>query len=214
MVPYAIEGFRAEVQRLEDHVGPPHCVVVAAGHVGAEGILAGVPARTVAAVVAQGDGFGEVDVEPAGLRDRRGDLRDLERVRETRPLMVVREDKHLRLAGEAPEGAGVQDPVAVALEARADGIGLLRARAASRGVGAGRALGEGGGLALFASPAVVPGVRPGSGVRSPVGEDQSTDGLAGHGRRPPLRPSVLAHFIAALMAALTGGTVVADLSKS
>ena len=122
----AVEGLGAEVERRQHDVGAPDGVVVAVGEVGVEGVLGGVAARTVAAVVAEGDGLGERDVEPQRPGDGGGDLGDLEGVGEAGALVVVGEDEDLGLAGEAPEGGGtVQDAVAVALEARAHRIGLL-----------------------------------------------------------------------------------------
>ena len=106
-------------------VGTPHRVVVAAVDVRDEGIFAGVAARTVAAVVAEGDRLGERDVEAERPGDRRGHLGDLERVRQTGALVIVGEHEHLGLAGQPPERAGVQDAVAVALEAGSPRIGLL-----------------------------------------------------------------------------------------
>ena len=82
-------------------------------------------ARAVAAVVAEGDGLGEGDVEAAGAGDGRGHLGDLEGVGEPGPLMVLGKDEDLGLAGQPPEGGGVQDAVPVALEAGAQRIGLL-----------------------------------------------------------------------------------------
>jgi hypothetical protein len=60
------------------------------------------------------------------LADRARDLGDLERVRQPGPLMVVGEHEDLGLAGEPTERRGVQDAVAVALEAGAERVGLLR----------------------------------------------------------------------------------------
>ena len=100
-------------------------MVVPAVDVGREGVLAGVAARAVAAVVAEGDGLGEGHVQPEAARHRRGHLGHLQRVGEAGALVVVGEDEHLGLAGQPAEGAGVQDAVAVALEAGAVGIGRL-----------------------------------------------------------------------------------------
>ena len=90
------------------------------------------PAGTVAAVVRQRDRLGERDVEAQGTGDRRGHLRHLERMGQAGALVVVGEHEDLRLPGEAPEGAGVQDPVAVALEAGAERVGRLVVTAAAR----------------------------------------------------------------------------------
>jgi hypothetical protein len=66
-------------------------------------------------------------------RDRARDLRDLERVRHARAVVVaLGGDEHLRLVLQAPEGLGVDDAVAVALECGAIGIRLLGAFTAPR----------------------------------------------------------------------------------
>ena len=82
-------------------------------------------ARPVAAIVPEGDRLGQRDVQAAGPRDRRRHLRHLEGVGQAGALVVVGEDEDLRLAGEPAERGAVQDPVAVALEARAQRVGLL-----------------------------------------------------------------------------------------
>ena len=99
----AVERLRAEVERREHDVGAPDRVVVPAGDVRRERVLARVAERTVPAVVTERDRLGERDVEPQRPRDPGGDLGDLERVGEPGALVVLREDEHLRLAGEPPE---------------------------------------------------------------------------------------------------------------
>jgi hypothetical protein len=57
------------------------------------------------------------------LRDRPRDLRDFERVREPRPVVIAgRRKEHLRLVLEAAERLGVNDAIAIALERRPDRI--------------------------------------------------------------------------------------------
>ena len=63
---------------------------------------------------------------------RRGHLGHLEGVGQPGALVVVGEDEDLGLAGQAPEGGGVQDAVAVALEAGAPGVGRLGRRPGGR----------------------------------------------------------------------------------
>ena len=71
---------------------------------GAQGLLAGVPERRVAEVVAERDGLRQVLVEPQGARDRARDADDLERVREPRAVVVaLGRDEHLGLVLEAAE---------------------------------------------------------------------------------------------------------------
>lgn len=123
MVADAVEGLGAQVEWNEHDIGPAHRVVVAALDERVEGVLGGVTARAVAAVVAEGDGLGEFDVEADRACHGGGDLRDLEGVGEAGALVIVGEDEDLGLAGEPSEGGGVQDAVAIALEAGPDGIG-------------------------------------------------------------------------------------------
>ena len=121
----AVDGLGAQVQGGEGDEGPPRRVVEPARHVGIERVLAGVAAGPVPAVVTEGDGLGEGHVQPAGPRDGRGDLCHLERVGEAGALVVLGEHEDLGLAGQPAEGGGVEDAVAVALEAGAPEVGLL-----------------------------------------------------------------------------------------
>ena len=89
--------------------------------------------RRVADVVGQGDGFGQVFVQPQPAGDGAGDLRDFERVREPGAVVVVDAgDEDLRLAGHAAEGGAVDDPLAVALVERC-GTGAAVRGAGGRG---------------------------------------------------------------------------------
>ena len=71
------------------------------------------------------DRLDERHVESQRLGDRAGHLGDLEGVGHARALVIVGEHEHLGLAGEPPERRIVQDPVAIALEARSERVGLL-----------------------------------------------------------------------------------------
>ena len=102
-----------------------------------ERLLADVSERRVAEVVAEPDRLDQVLVERERARDRARDLRDLERVRQPRAVVVAaRRDEHLRLVLQAPERLAVHDPVAVALERRAQPAVGLVALAAAAGIGA------------------------------------------------------------------------------
>jgi hypothetical protein len=79
----------------------------------------------MAAVVTEGDGFGQRAVEAEGIGQRGGHLGDFERVREPGALMIGREDEDLGLAGQAAERRGVEDAVTVPFETGADGVGGL-----------------------------------------------------------------------------------------
>ena len=90
--------------------------------------LAGVAEWRMADVMHKGEGLSEIDVEAERLGDLARDLCDLNGVREAAAKVIggaAGED--LRLAGEAAEGARLDDAVAVALEGRAvvtDGRGV------------------------------------------------------------------------------------------
>jgi hypothetical protein len=89
--------------------------------------------RRVAQVVPEGDGLGELFVQPQHLGDGAGDLRDLERVREARAVVVAgRREEHLRLVLQAAERLAVDDAIAVALERGADVVFHLGAQAPPR----------------------------------------------------------------------------------
>ena len=92
----------------------------------------------MAEVVTERDGLGQLLVQPQHLGDAARDLRDLERVRQARPVVIAgRREEHLRLVLQPAKGLAVNDAVAVALEHRANRIRRLVAQAAA----AGRALG-------------------------------------------------------------------------
>src|SRR3954447_26765392 len=93
-------------------------MVVAAVDVGGQRILAGMPARPVATVVAEGDRLGQRHVEAEGTGHAGGNSADIKSMRLTGALVVVTKHKVLRLAGQPAECAGVQDTIAFSLEAR------------------------------------------------------------------------------------------------
>ena len=103
-----------------------------------ECLLARMPEGRMAEVVPQPDRLGQVLVEPEGAGDGAGDPAGLQRVGQPGSVVVaLRRDEDLGLVLEPPEGLRVDDPVAVALERRADGtVGLLNGTA--RRVRAGR----------------------------------------------------------------------------
>jgi len=91
-----------------------------------ERLLARVPERRVPEVVPERDRLGQILVQAQGARDRAGDARRLQRVREPRAVVVaLRVDEDLRLVVQAAEGLAVDDPVAVALERRPEAAFLL-----------------------------------------------------------------------------------------
>jgi len=100
-------------------------VVVTTLHVRGKGVLAGMATRTVSAVVAQGYGFGEGHVQAEAGGDGPGYLGDFKGMRQPGPLVVLGEYEDLGLAGQASKCRGVEDPVAIALEAGPERIGFL-----------------------------------------------------------------------------------------
>ena len=124
-----------EVEPLEPVHHPQRVLVVAEAAAEAlaraaiEHVLADVAERRVAEVVAEPDRLHEVLVEPQRAADRARDLRRLQRVGQPRPVVVaLGRHEHLRLVLEAPERLAVHDPVAIALERRAQRALLLRHR--------------------------------------------------------------------------------------
>src|SRR5687768_17336352 len=96
--------------------------------------------RRVPKVVTQRDGFGELLVQLQHLRDRSRYLRDLERVRQPRAVVIARRrEEHLRLVLEPTKSLGMHDAVAVALERRPHIVFRFVAQAPAR-VGALRRL--------------------------------------------------------------------------
>src|SRR5438067_1111192 len=99
--------------------------VAEAPHLPVKLILAGMSKRGVADVMAESQRFGEVFVQTQNGRDRAGNLRNLDRMGQSIAEMVGEPGReNLRLGFQPPEGAGMHDAVAVALERIA--IGMIR----------------------------------------------------------------------------------------
>ena len=107
-----------------------------------ERLLAGVPERRVPEVVPEADRLREVLVQPQRAGDGARDAAGLDRVGEPRAVVVaLGGDEDLGLVLEPPEALRVDDPVAVALERRAQAARRLLTRAVRR-VGRGRQRGQ------------------------------------------------------------------------
>lgn len=188
MVADAVEGFATEIERCERDVGSPLGVVVTARDIGAQRIFAGVSAGAVSAVVAERDGLGKGNIEPECTRDGGGDLCNFECMRESRSLMIIRKDEDLGLAGEATEGRGMQDAVAVALEARPKRVRCFLAGADARADGSRGGRAEQVVLVVFALFAMDETVRAGGGNGVGVGETDAvagmSEGVSPHGGCP------------------------------
>ena len=155
----AVERLGAEVESSSTTSAPHTAWSYPSAEIGRQRVFAGMAAGTVAAVVAERDRLDERHVEPQRPPDARRDLRDLERVREPRALVIGGEDEDLRLAGQAAKGARVQDAITVALEAGAHRIGRLVDGTVAGAVRQGGALGQACLLVRFAL-----GPRPGHAV--------------------------------------------------
>ena len=150
--------------------------------------------RAVPAVVAQGNGLGQGDVQAQGGGDGGGDLGYLDGVGHAGALMIIGEDEHLGLAGQPAKGGGMQDSVAVALETGSGGVGLLRLGPLARAPRPGRPWAQ-----VLVLPRLFLGAFPGLGDGAHRGAPlavSSTNGtgaleraaVAPHGRGPRARP--------------------------
>ena len=98
-----------------------------------ERCLARVPERGMPEVVAEPDRLGEIFVQLQRAGDHARDPARFERVRHAGAVVVAgRVDEDLRLSLQATKRLRVEDPVAVALERRADSAFLLRPLASAR----------------------------------------------------------------------------------
>src|SRR5271163_1357556 len=98
-------------------------------HGGVESAFPRVSKRRMPDVVDQREGLGQVLIQAKRTRNRAGDRRDLESVRQAATEMVgIAVGKNLRLASHASEGTGMGHASAIALEGTAIGMDTLRVR--------------------------------------------------------------------------------------
>ena len=131
------------------------------GHALVEFILAGMTERRVAKVVGQGDGLGEIVVQAEGVGDRTGDLRNFQRMGQSRTKVIALVgDEHLRFFLQTTKCRRVDNPISVAGEGRTGSAWRLGEAPANRLLGVGgetgrrsgsRGLGAGHGYS-FAAP--------------------------------------------------------------
>ena len=128
-LPREVEPAPVALERLDDAqrvLVVPEAVAAALAEQLVERLLARVPERRVAEIVAEPDRLDEVLVQPQRARDAARDARRLERVREPRAEVVALGiDEDLRLVAQPAERLRVDDAVAVALERRAQPALLL-----------------------------------------------------------------------------------------
>ena len=150
---------------MQHNIGAPGAVIISLGNEDVEGILARVASRPMTAVVPEGDRVGQrhVDADPAGDRSR--DLGHLESMGQPGALVVAWIDDNLCLAGQAPEGRGVHNPIAVTFEAGALIIGLLCDGPISRSCGKGSAGAERRSFPLLPKLTMHDQTWPGAGLR-------------------------------------------------
>ena len=107
-------------------------VVEPAGDELAEDAFSGMAEGRVTQIVPERDRLGQLFVEAQHLGDAARDLRDLEGVRQPRPVMIAgRREEDLRLVLQAAEGLAVDHAVAIALEGRPNRILRLRPQPAA-----------------------------------------------------------------------------------
>jgi hypothetical protein len=100
-------------------------------HRAVERALARVAERRVSEIVGERKRLGEVLIEAETARQRARNLRDLQRVRQARAIVVaLMLHKHLRLVLESADRSGVNQTIAVATEIVAARTRLLRQEAA------------------------------------------------------------------------------------
>jgi hypothetical protein len=121
----AVERLRTQIQWYECFISSPDGVVVSLCKVRAEGVFAGVTSRPVAAVMSDGNGFGEGHIEPERPGDGSSDLCNFERVGEAGALMVIGKHEDLRFSCKTTKRARMKDAIAIALEARSERVGCL-----------------------------------------------------------------------------------------
>ena len=119
--PTQIEAVERRVSSLKiGHKTKRLCVVIEATEISqmvVECAFAGMAEWGMAEIVSQGECLAEIFIEAERARQRAGDLRHFERMRQPRPVMVALViDEHLRLVGQPAECRGVDDPVAIAAE--------------------------------------------------------------------------------------------------
>jgi len=108
-------------------------VVEAAWHQRVDDALARVAEWRVAQVVTKGNRFGQLFVQPEHLRDRPGDLRHLERMRQPGPVVISgRREEHLGLVLQSAKRLAMNDAVAIALKGRTNVVFLLRPETTAR----------------------------------------------------------------------------------
>src|SRR6185295_11224593 len=135
--PREVQSRAVVLQRVDD-AEALLVVVEAAGHQRVDDALTGMAERCVAEIVAERDRFGELFVQPQDLGDRARDLRDLERVRQPRAVVIAgRREEHLRLVLEASKRLAVNDAVAITLKRRPNGVRRFRPQTTLTGGAAG-----------------------------------------------------------------------------
>ena len=114
-------------------------VAEAARHQLVDDVLPRMAERRVPEVVPERDRFGQLLVQAQDLGDRPRDLRHLERVRETRAVVIAGgREEDLGLVLQAPKRLAVDDAIAIALKRRPDIVFLLRPETAARAGALGR----------------------------------------------------------------------------
>ena len=138
MLDHAFQRFPGQIETLKlgvpglqlcHHTQGLGIVIKAAkiGHGFRQSVLARMPEGRMAEIVGERAGFGQILIHLQRPRQGPGDLGDFQRVGQARAIRIAfMGDKDLGLFLEPPEGAGMDDAVAVALEGAAHGALGLR----------------------------------------------------------------------------------------
>src|SRR4051794_30089575 len=140
--PSKIEPIKGRVTALERSHHPQGLRVVIetakGGEAAIERALAGMTEGRVSEVMSKRQRLRQILIEAKGARQRAGDLRDLERVGQPRAEMIALvENENLGLVTEPAEGAGMDDPIAIAAEIVAGRARRLRMQPAAAAAGNG-----------------------------------------------------------------------------
>ena len=101
---------------------------------GMQRFLARMAERRMADVVGEGDDFRQVFIQSQPAGNRPCHLRDFERMRQSRAVVIVhRGHEHLRLPRHPPKGGRVHDPLAIPLKRRPKRMARFRMPSAATG---------------------------------------------------------------------------------
>ena len=114
-LPGQIQTLSALFQMI-DHANALHIMSKLGVEALSHGLLACMSEGRMPQIVTKRDGLGQILVKAQGTRQRACDLRDLQRMRQSRAVVIAhRGEEHLRFVHQAAERLAVRDAVAVTL---------------------------------------------------------------------------------------------------